>query len=237
MSVDLRSPLYKYLRAYPQWHFSPPRVRTVRRLERFGSDYGGYFLDPSLIPVEPIIYSLGVGEDVSFDLGLIKRFRCTVHAFDPTPKVKLWIESQSLPPEFTFHPVGIADFDGVTDFYLPPRPDFISHSLVRAPQYSDCSIRVPVARLSTIMRNNGHTRIDVLKMDIEGAEYSVLAELIKNRIPVTQIVAEFHHRLSGVGARKTREILALLNQYGMKICYVCPRLEVMTLVREAETHR
>ena len=234
--MDLCSTLRKYLLAYPQWRFSPPRVQKVRRLEKFGSDYGGYFIDPSLIGPDPVVYSLGVGEDVSFDLALIERYRCTVHAFDPTPKVKSWIEGQQLPPEFAFYPIGISDFDGVTAFYLPPRPDFISHSLVRARQYSDRAIPVPVARLSTIMHRNGHTRIDLLKMDIEGAEYSVLADLVKQGVCVTQIVAEFHHRLSGVGAPKTREILATLNAYGMKVCYVCPRLESITLARIAEPH-
>lgn len=208
-------------------------MQAIRQLERFGSEYGGYFLDPSLLPANPVIYSLGVGEDVSFDLALIERYGCTVHAFDPTPKVASWVKSQSLPPEFVFHPIGIANSDGVTDFYLPPRPDFISHSLVRATQYSDQSIRVPVATLSTVMSQMGHTQIDVLKMDIEGAEYPVLSDIAGAGIQVTQVAAEFHHRLSGIGVPKTREILTLLNDSGMKICYVCPRFEVMTLMREA----
>jgi FkbM family methyltransferase len=208
-------------------------VQALRLLERFGSDYGGYFIDPTLMSPDPVVYSLGVGEDVSFDVALIKRFGCTVHAFDPTPKVQSWIASQSLPSEFRFHQVGVADFDGETDFYLPPRADFISHSLIRARQYSDHSIRVRVAKLSTLMRQNGDSRIDILKMDIEGAEYSVLADLIKDNIEVTQIVVEFHHRLSGFGAAKTKDIIAMLSEYGLKVSYVCPRMEVMTLVREA----
>ena len=234
--MHVNSSLRKYLRVYPQWRFRPPRLQTVRPLERFGSEYGGYFLDSSLLPSKPVIYSLGVGEDVSFDVALIERCRCTVHAFDPTPRVASWVKSQLLPPEFVFHPMGIADFDGVTDFYLPPRPDFISHSLVQARQYSDRCIRVPVARLSTVMSQMGHTHIDVLKMDIEGAEYAVLADIVKAGIKVMQLAAEFHHRLSGVGTQKTRDILRVLNGSGISLCYICPRLEVMTLVREAKIH-
>lgn len=230
--MHLHSTIHRYLRAYPKWRFSPPRTQTLRPLEKFGSEYGGYFIDPSLIPPNPIIYSAGVGEDVSFDLALIERFGCTVHAFDPTPKVKSWIERRSLPAEFVFQPIGVADFDGSADFYLPPRADFISHSLVQAQQYSDRSIRVAVAKLSTIMHSKGHRRIDLLKMDIEGAEYSVVADLVREGIEVAQIVGEFHHRLAGFGARKTREAIALLNAHDMKICYVCPRIEVITLVRE-----
>jgi FkbM family methyltransferase len=38
----------------------------------------------------------------------------------------------------------------------------------------------------------GHNRIDLLKVDIEGAEYTVLQDLIQERIPVTQILIDFH---------------------------------------------
>lgn len=229
--------LRKYLRSYPQWQFSPPRLQANRRLNKVGSDYGGYFVDLSVMPPDPVIYSLGVGEDISFDLCLIEQHGFTVHAFDPTPKVKAWINLQSVPNKFRFEPIGIADFDGEAEFYLPPRPDFISHSLIQAHQYSGSSIRVPVAKLSTVMAKLGHTRVDLLKMDIEGAEYSVLADLLRENIEVRQIVVEFHHRLSSIGIRKSRDILSSLNTYGMRICYLCPRLEVMTLIREGVVHQ
>lgn len=225
--------LRKYLRSYPEWRFAPPRVQVNRPLRKVGSDYGGYCVDPSGISQDTIVYSLGIGEDISFDLALIHQYGVNVHAFDPTPKVKQWLASQTLPGDFHFHDVGIADFDGQADFYLPPRQEFISHSIVRARQYSGDAIRVPVIRLSTAMRRLGHTRIDVLKMDIEGAEYAVLEDLARERIPVGQILVEFHHRLSSVGIGKTRRILALLRDCGMRIGYVCPRIEIFTLVRAA----
>ena len=103
--------------------------------------------------------------------------------------------------------------------------------MIRARQYSEDSIRVPVAKLATVMRTLGHNRIDILKMDIEGAEYAVLKDLIKDKIEVGQILVEFHHRLSSVGIEKTRAALSALNDYGMKICYVCPRMEILTLIR------
>lgn len=232
MKTSVYPYLRKYLRSYPQWQFSPPHVQTARRLSRVGSDYGGYYIDLSVIPADPVIYSLGVGEDISFDLCLIEQYGFTVHAFDPTPKVQTWLDSQTLPHKFRFQAIGIADFDGEAQFYLPPRPDFISHSLIQAQQYSGSSIPVPVAKLSTVMAKLGHAHIDLLKMDIEGAEYSVLTDLLTEEIEVRQIVVEFHHRLSSIGIQKSRDILSLLNDRGMKICYLCPRLEVMTLIHE-----
>jgi FkbM family methyltransferase len=229
--MDLQIQLRKYLCSYPEWRLAPPRVQIDRALQKVGSDYGGYYLDSSLIGPEAIVYSLGIGEDISFDLALIQRFAVTIHAFDPTPKVKSWLASQRIPEQFHFHDVGIANFDGDAPFFLPPKPDFVSHSIIRARQYGRASVRVPMIRLSTAMRRLGHTRIDILKMDIEGAEYGVLEDLAREKIPVNQILVEFHHRLSSMGTGMTKRTLALLADYGMQIGYVCPRMEVFTLLR------
>jgi len=200
--------LRKYLRSYPQWHFSPPRVQAVRRLRRIGSDYGGYFVDISLLPPDAVVYSLGIGEDISFDLSLIQQYGVTIGAFDPTPKVKTWIQSQSLPAQFRFQQIGIADFDGEADFYLPPKRDFISHSMIRARQYSEDSIRVPVAKLATVMRTLGHNRIDILKMDIEGAEYELFQNYRDLLSQCEHLLLEWHSWHSGGGGMVQLQDLA-----------------------------
>lgn len=229
--MNLRPQLCKYLRVYPEWRFAPPRVQAKRPLVRLGSDYGGYSLDASMVRSDSVVYSIGIGEDISFDLSLIERFGVNVEAFDPTPKVKKWLAAQSLPPEFHFHSSGIADHDGVAAFYLPPREDWVSHSVIQARQYGRESVRFPVMRLSTAMKLQGHDRIDILKMDIEGAEYAVIEEIVRERIPIKQLLVEFHHRLSSVGTERTRKALALLEAHGMRISFVCPRKEIFTLVQ------
>jgi FkbM family methyltransferase len=229
--MNLHPQLHKYLRLYPQWGLALPRVQVERTLEKFGSEYGGYHLDSSRLKKDSVVYSLGIGEDVSFDLSLIASFGMNVEAFDPTPKVKLWLATQTLPQQFNFHAIGIADHDGEETFYLPPRQDWVSHSIVRARQYARESVSLSVMKLSTAMHLEGHTRIDVLKMDIEGAEYAVIEEIIREKIPVGQLLVEFHHRLSSVGTGKTKRALALLEQHGMSISYVCPRKEVFTFVQ------
>jgi FkbM family methyltransferase len=223
--------LRKYLRTYPEWRFAPPRVQSMRLMERFGSDYGGYFLDPSLIHADSIVYSLGIGEDISFDLSLMDRFGLNVEAFDPTPKVKDWLSWQSLPHQFHFHAAGIAGHDGEETFYLPPREDWVSHSVIPTRQFGRESVRLPVMRLSTAMHLQIHDRIDILKMDIEGAEYAVIEEIVREKILVTQLLVEFHHRFSSFGTEKTRNALAMLERHGMRISYVCPRKETLSLVR------
>lgn len=55
-----------------------------------------------------VVYSFGVGTDISFDLAMIKQYHLTIHAFDPTPKSIQWVKDQNIPPEFIFHPFGLA---------------------------------------------------------------------------------------------------------------------------------
>ncbi|MGB2593194.1 MAG: FkbM family methyltransferase [Candidatus Acidiferrum sp.] len=229
--MNAHSKLRQFLRVYPAWRFAPPSVQLQRGTERFGSDYGGYCLDPSLVRRDSIVYSVGIGEDISFDLSLIARFGVNIEAFDPTPRVGAWLATQSLPPQFHFHPAGIAGHDGAETFYLPSCTDWVSHSVVYARQFARETVRLPVMRLSTAMQLQNHDRIDVLKMDIEGAEYAVIEEVVREKIPVTQLLLEFHHRLSSLGTGKTKRALSLLNARGMKISSVCPRKEIFTLVQ------
>ena len=54
--------------------------------ERMGGEYGGYVMCPLGLTDRSVVYSLGVGEDIAFDLELIDRLSATVHAFDRTPR-------------------------------------------------------------------------------------------------------------------------------------------------------
>ena len=165
------------------------------------------------------MYSCGVGEDISFDLSLIRRHGVRVFAFDPTPRSIEWVKGRKLPLEFQFFGNGIADFDGEADFYPPEKPEDVSHSLVHGAGRVGRSVRVEVKKLESILKEKGHQRIDVLKLDIEGAEFAVLEDVIRSRIPVGQIVVEFHHRFPEIGWRRLPRIRRLLRAAGYRIFY------------------
>ena len=46
------------------------------------------------------------------------------------------------------------------------------------------------------------SRIDILKMDIEGAEYDVIDDIINSPVPIAQVLIEFHHRFPNHRDRK-----------------------------------
>jgi hypothetical protein len=78
---------------------------------------------------------------------------------------------------------------------------------------------------------------DLIKMDIEGAEYAVLADLLRSGFRPRQILVEFHHRWREVGARRTREALALLGQSGYRIAEIAPNgMEYTLLIPRLDLH-
>jgi FkbM family methyltransferase len=188
---------------------------------RLGNEGACWCVAPRGLSAASVVYSMGVGEDISFDLALIERFTLQVHAFDPTPRSIEWLQEQIVPPEFVFHPYGVAGFDGSCAFLPPENPAHVSHTIVKRDP-SRLAIEVPVHRLETIMKMLGHQQIDLLKMDIEGAEYGVLADLVAQRIPVKQLLVEFHHRWPEVGIEKTRQAIRSLNEAGYRIFNVSP---------------
>ncbi len=206
------------------WNWRQVRVETVV----LGKER--YVVCPNLLTSRSIVYSAGIGDDISFDLDLIKHFAATVYGFDPSPSSIAWIEKYSLPFEFKFFPYGISDHDGEILLY-PSENGGNSFSIYGRKMESGAPFEVPVMRLSSVMRELGHTRIDLLKLDIEGMEYAVIRDMIDSDIKPAQMIVEFHHRFSDVGISKTRDSLRMLKKYGYKIVHVDPSGYVYSFVR------
>lgn len=182
---------------------------------------GGWTYDVSRLNVKSIVYSLGVGDTIEFDLALIERCGATVHAFDPTPTSYETLDATRLPPEFHFHPWAVAGEDGTLTLYPRVRHNGklseTMYTLLPDEQSMDNGIESPALTVESIMARLGHTFIDVLKMDIEGAEYDVLDGVLSSAHRPTQLLIEFHHRHARIGKRRTEETIALLTAADYRI--------------------
>lgn len=201
--------------------------------ERVGSDYGGWSVVLSEINAKSIIYSFGVGEDVSFDVELINRFDLVVHAFDPTPKSIKWIAEQNMGSNFIMHNYGIASVDGYVDFNPPENLQHVSYTMLDRPSTSERAMSLPVKKLASIMAELGHKKIDILKLDVEGAEYDVIDDLYASKIYPGQILVEFHHRFPGVGAAKTKNAINRIKLMGYKLFCISKSNEEYSFMRVA----
>ncbi|MFC1652374.1 FkbM family methyltransferase [Planctomycetota bacterium] len=204
---------------------------------RLGSSYGGWEVADRWIDGDSIIYSFGVGEDITFDLELINKYGVTIHAFDPTPRSIEWIHKQNTPGRFVLHEYGLADFDGPAFFNPPENPEHISHTILPRTKTQSLATKVIFKRLESIMMLLNHSRIDLLKMDIEGAEYLVIDDLITCQVKPSQLLIEFHHRFPNIGIQKTKEALKKLKSYGYCLFSVSDSGEEYGFIREIDIKR
>jgi FkbM family methyltransferase len=194
--------------------------RDIRRnYEVLGNDGAAFAIMPDLLTPESKVYSFGIGTDISFDLALIRRFGLELHAFDPTPRSLEWLAFQSVPAGFHAHEYGVADVDGEIRFVEPKCPAHVSYTSVARHGLTQ-TVTAPVHRLGHIMQELGHTHLDLLKLDIEGAEYGVIRDMLANRIRVRQLCVEFHHRWPEIGPTSTKKAVESLGAAGYKSFHI-----------------
>ena len=200
----------------------------------YGSDYGGFYVNPDILNEDSIVYSFGIGEDISFDSRVIGSHKCQVFGFDPTPKSIKWVENQTLPAGFHFYPWGIAKHSGPAEFMLPKNPDHVSGSMValKGVNPSD-KIVVEMRSMKDILKQTGHTHIDILKMDIEGAEYDVIEDVLNCGATISQMCVEFHDLMHEGGKRKTREAISLLYKNGYRIFGISQTLCEISFIKDS----
>jgi len=80
-------------------------------------------------------------------------------------------------------------------------------------------IKVKSVRLDTLIRRSGLDKVDLVKMDIEGAEYPVLTDPTLDLSKVENIIVEVHYRY---GSRESWEIMQALARRGFKIVPLYP---------------
>ena len=182
---------------------------------------GGWWFTPQDLNSGSVVYSLGVGDEIRFDLGIISQYDVEIFAFDPTPNSIDLLDSSKLPARFHFHPWAVAASDGSLKFYPRLKKDGsksnVMFTMIPEEETKDDVIEVPAYCLKTIVEKLGHERIDLLKMDIEGAEYEVLDGLLASPVKPTQLLVEFHHRFVEDGLSRTYDVIERLQGAGYKI--------------------
>ncbi len=185
---------------------------------------GGWVFSPLGLNSSTIVFSLGTADDIRFETGMINRFGCEVHAFDPTPRWVEWIKTQNTLPQFHFHPLAIGSRDGTLRMYprINGKGKVSSTMITMINDSADetLGIEVPVKKISTLMTELDISSIDILKMDIEGAEYEVIDDLLNSGVQVYQLLVEFHHRFKSIPINKTKSALRRLNSAGYRLFHI-----------------
>ncbi len=190
------------------------------RTLRLGTRYGGWYVPEDMnLGADSLVISAGVGEDISFDLLLQDKFHCRVILVDPTLRAVTHFEEirrfyagkiagfsgsiqldylpviRELRPDFsrfTYIAQALWDSSGKElRFYKPKSPAHISHTLIPNMYGQETKI-VSAVTLKEVVDTYGDGRsVDLLKLDIEGAEIVVLDHMIETRTFPRYLLVEF----------------------------------------------
>lgn len=197
-----------------------------------GARSGTWATAPAGLGPDAFVVSGGVGDNVGWDLGVIARFGCAVHAFDPTPRSCAWLAERELPAEFRHRAIGLAAKDGARAF--APPSSLRSVDFAMAPADVELSARaemLPVRRLATIAAECDREHVDLLKLDVEGAEYEILADVLANGPRVDQLLVEFHHGTDRWTIEHTARAVGALRDAGLRCFWISRRGLEMSFLR------
>jgi len=160
-------------------------AKNMVRVGTFG-DGGKWVSDPQALKPGTVVYSFGVGHDISFDADMAGLFGCEVHAFDPAPSVERAFAhcrpgQQVGKGTFSYHAVGL----GPASLEPGKADDLVLEGRT-------CQVK----RLGELAAELGHAHVDILKIDIEGGETAALGEILASgtlaKLSVKQLLVEFH---------------------------------------------
>jgi FkbM family methyltransferase len=166
-------------------------------------------LHPRYLNADSRVLDLGANYGL-FTYAIVERFGCQCVAVEPSP---LPFASIRTGPHVAKYQLAIGDSTGVVDFHVAE--DSTTSSLTGASETD--KISVPIQTLPSVIEKLGWDRVDLLKVDIEGAEIGMLAACPDDVLRrIAQISIEFHD-FNGITAPKdVRKALDRLYRLGFR---------------------
>lgn len=172
------------------------------KFEIIGNDYGFMIVPKGLLNNHSNVLSFGVGEDMEAEIDLVDKYNSNVFLFDPTElSVKYYNETiemlknnnkMGVVNKFKFEPIALWNNDGFVKFYKPKEEGHVSHSINNI-ESSNNFTEVVCKKMSSILKKYNLLKIDYVKLDIEGAEFDVVKNIIEDKIEFKSIYLELHY--------------------------------------------
>lgn len=212
---------YRRLIGQNIFHLQKTSTKFKKNLRYVGSIEGGKTIFNSIKLMNSVIISAGLGEDASFDVEFASKFNATVLILDPTPraivhygKILNRLGKKNTVPYSSSgsQPIDSYDLRNLSKsqlvlfkkalwhketnlrFFSPPNIKHVSHSISNFQNNyrSDTPfIEVQSTTIQKIVDQNKMDHIELLKLDIEGAEIDVLNDLMVKNIFPNQIIVEY----------------------------------------------
>lgn len=205
-------------------------ARLPKEYVRLGTQYGGWWLDQSVIGAQPLVLDCGLGRDISFPAAFLARFGGQVIGIDPNPESIEYCE-QHCPPNMQIMNKALwTQADQALTFHMPRAreqlplgADGVSGSLVDSHDYVEGGTQFTTNTTSfeQLLDSLDREECDVLKLDIEGAEYEVLAHLCESGelIKIRQLLVEFHHNVTHHTLEQTQSTIESIQEVGFQLIH------------------
>ena len=151
----------------------------------------GHTFLPTYLRATSVVVDLGANSG-EFSLGVANRFGCQVHALEPVPQLSSRIPHAER-GAVQIHSMAVHSTSGWFDFCISGNPYASSFPSVGHVPTAREVIQVRAITLEEFFLSQRIESIDLLKMDIEGAELDVLDVISDSTLlRIKQMAVEFH---------------------------------------------
>lgn len=151
-----------------------------------------------------LVIDLGAHTGEHFATKIYSRYSCNIEAYEPHPATfSVLKESFKYTPKVKIHGYALSDRDGLLQLHGSNLVSSLTESI-------DGEINaIKVVKASKEFKNISH--IDLIKMNIEGAEFNILPDLYENYglEKINHIQIQFHNFVPDFKRRKEQIITAL----------------------------
>ena len=146
----------------------------------------GHHIWPAPLTKDSVVVDAGAHRG-EFSAEIIRRFGCQCHLVEANPKL---VETLIVAGAKSITPAALDAHDGRGMLHVSGNPEATG---LFNPGSAAIGVEVETISLATLMQRLGIAKVDILKLDIEGAEFDLIAstpDQILQRI--NQITVEFH---------------------------------------------
>jgi FkbM family methyltransferase len=169
-----------------------------------------------------VVADVGCGHEAELSRLLIKEHGLRAFGVDPTRKHAPYLREleQTTAGRFTHLPFAVTCANGPLTFHESDENE--SGSVLRGHanilQDRTHDYEVESVDLTHLARRLGGGNVDLLKLDLEGAEYDLLAHVSGAALqPFSQLFVEFHHHCTDHSVRETKALVARIARAGFKV--------------------
>lgn len=194
----------------------------LKRAKKLGIEFSEpNYLYQNDLNDESVLIDVGCASDPDLSIFMIKKFNLTAFGVDPTrkhhPSLK---EVEKKFEKFQHVNLAVANTNQTLSFYESKENDSGSIKEDHNNVVSDdvTSYEVEAVTVEGLLKKLGLSKVDYLKLDLEGIEYDLIESMQENPFGgVKQLFVEFHHHcIASRTIADTRRMVAKIEKFGFR---------------------